>query len=202
MKTVVSFGDEYCFGINSAASLLAEKMNCGFIDKARKDTSNFKIHRDIVKYISDNNIENCFFLIGWTSPKKWDIYWKESYFTLNKKETKYFPTLFNKLSVYYDYLFDEILLNNQWASDIFSVQQIFQNLNIKYFMYNTTEKLKINRYNEPLVKLIDTKFYLDPLNSNLTYTNYVKNKGFVEDNSKEANLFFSDFIFNKIDYKE
>lgn len=202
MKTVVSFGDEYCFGINSAASLLAEKMNFGFIDKARKDTSNFKIHRDIVKYISDNDIKDCFFLIGWTSPKKWDIYWKQSYFTLNEKETNYFPPIFKKLIVYRDYLFDDILVNNQWASDIISIQQIFKNLNVRYFMYNTTEKLKINKYNENLLRMIDTKFYLDPLNSNFTYVNYIKNKGFVENNSKEAKSFFCDFIFDKIVAKE
>lgn len=199
MKTIVSFGDEYCFGISSPAAIVADKMNLSFIDKARNDTSNFKIHRDIVKYISDNDTADCLFIIGWTSPRKFDIYWKESYFTLNEKEQKYFPSLYNKLTAYFDYLLDDYLVHNSWANDIFSVQQMCKHLGIKYYMFNTQKKLLVNQYNQSTVKAIDFKYYLDPLNTNCILTNYLEQKGHnTKYYSNESKRCFGEYLHDRI----
>lgn len=194
---LVCFGDELLSQDDSAAGLLAKKVDLDFVNLAHTDTSNSRIHKSIVKYVINNNTDDCIFLIGWTSPYRLDAEYNNEYFTYRNDRDMYPYMTMNKLHKYDHYLFDRIVISQRWASIVYGVQQVLMAHNIKYFMFNTQKNLEYNTYTEKVIKNLNNKLYYDGINPKSTMIEYLKNAGY-EKLSLSAHDHFARFLSQKL----
>jgi hypothetical protein len=175
----VSFGDEYVVKNDSAPALAAKRLKYDFENLADEDTSNSRIHKKIVqKLINTDDVSDCIFLIGWTSPFRLDAEYNEKYFSYKKDSADYENLLMNKLHKFDHYLFDRIVISQRWVSIVYGVQQLLENKNINYYMYNTQAPLDFNTYTERALRNINHKFYFDAIGVKSTMVNYLSSKGY------------------------
>lgn len=166
---LISFGDEYFIGKDTIPELVAKKLDYHFINCAESETTNSKIHRNIVDFIIDNNnYKDYIFLIGWTDPYKLDAEYEEEYFTYEPARRDYPDMLMNKLHKFDNYLFDKILTSQRFAAIVYGVQQMLENLDINYYMINTTVPVEYNTYTEKVIKNLNHKYYIDLINASKT----------------------------------
>lgn len=194
---LICFGDELLTSSDSAAGLLAKRLDLEFVNLAQLDTSNSRIHKTVVKYIINNNIDNTVFLIGWTSPYRLDAEYNKEYFTYRNDSCSYPYLTMNKLHKYDHYLFDRIVVSQRWASIIYGVQQLLSSHQIKYFMFNTQRHLEYNTYTEKVIRNLNNKLYYDGINSKSTMTEYLKNIGY-KDLSVSAHDEYARFLSQKL----
>lgn len=194
---LVCFGDELLTPDDSAAGLLAKRLDLDFVNLAQLDTSNSRIHKTIVKYIINNNTDNSVFLIGWTSPYRLDAEYNNEYFSYRNDSHNYPNLVMNKLHKYDDYLFDRIVISQRWASILYGVQQMLSCHQIKYFMFNTQHHLEYNTYTEKVIRSLNNKLYYDGINPKSTMTEYLKNIGY-KDLSVSAHDEYARFLSQKL----
>lgn len=194
---LVCFGDELLTPDDSAAGLLAKRLDLDFVNLAQLDTSNSRIHKTIVKYIINNNTDNSVFLIGWTSPYRLDAEYKNEYFSYRNDSHNYPNLVMNKLHKYDHYLFDRIVISQRWASILYGVQQMLSCHQIKYFMFNTQHHLEYNTYTEKVIRSLNNKLYYDGINPKSTMTEYLKNIGY-KDLSVSAHDEYARFLSQKL----
>lgn len=175
---LICFGDELLCRDESAAEILAKRIDIDFVNLAHTDTSNSRIHKTIVKYIINNNTDDCVFLIGWTSPYRLDAEYNNEYFTYRNDRNNYPNSIMNKLHKYDHYLFDRIVISQRWASILYGVQQLLFAHQIKYFMFNTQQHLEYNTYTEKTIRNLNNKLYYDGINPKSTMIEYLKNIGY------------------------
>jgi hypothetical protein len=194
---LVCFGDELLTSNDSAAGLLAKRLDFDFVNLAQLDTSNSRIHKTIVKYIINNNTDNSVFLIGWTSPYRLDAEYNNEYFSYRNDSHNYPNLVMNKLHKYDHYLFDRIVISQRWASILYGVQQMLSCHQIKYFMFNTQHHLEYNTYTEKVIRSLNNKLYYDGINPKSTMTEYLKNIGY-KDLSVSAHDEYARFLSQKL----
>jgi hypothetical protein len=194
---LICFGDELLTPDDSAAGLLAKRLDLDFVNLAQLDTSNSRIHKTIVKYIINNNTDNSVFLIGWTSPYRLDAEYNNEYFSYRNDSHNYPNLVMNKLHKYDHYLFDRIVISQRWASILYGVQQMLSCHQIKYFMFNTQHHLEYNTYTEKVIRSLNNKLYYDGINPKSTMTEYLKNIGY-KDLSVSAHDEYARFLSQKL----
>lgn len=168
---ICSFGDEYIAGDDNVVSKAAEFLDCSYENFAQWDTSNNRIQIEVTKRAIQFGHEDVLFVIGWTDPERLDAEGEEHDFTYRRNENIYPNEYMNKLHPYDDYLFDPILISTKWASQVYGCQQMLENKNIKYFMFNTQKHLYFNKYNEQVIRNFDHKKYYDCINEQSTLKN-------------------------------
>ena len=188
---LVSFGDELTITKNNHIDLLAKQLGMSVVNKGLEDTSNERIFNDVVKFICENNTSEYFFLIGWTSQARQDIFWKDEYFTYRPDKRVYNDNTINGMHRGDEILFNPILNSGQWAAMALSLQQTFEFHDCKYFMYNTQDCIHISDYNEKNIKSLKTTNYHNPLNKSSSM------KYYLEQQSLQSHT-WADFLYRKI----
>lgn len=175
---ILCFGDEYLAKVNSASERAAKRFNVEFENLAEQDTSNSRIHKQIVKtLIKLPNPQEHVFLIGWTSPLRLDAEYEGKYFTYRNDKANYDNILMNKLHKYDHYVFDRIVVSQRWTSIVYGVQQMLESMDVKYYMFNTQTQLDFNSYTEKVLRNLNHKYYFDAIGVKSTMVNYLKAKG-------------------------
>lgn len=177
MKLVI-FGDELLSNRDSAGELLAKRLDIQFDNCAEPDTSNSRIHKQIVKYLIENNPKDTIMLIGWTSPYRIDAEYNSQYFTYRHDRNTYANSVMNKLHKYDNYLFDRVVINQRWASIVYGVQELANSLQCKYYMFNTQHHLEYMSYTEKTIRNLNSKFYFDAINPKNTMKEYLLGLGY------------------------
>lgn len=192
---LVSFGDEYCT-TDTAADLLSQQLGFKFVNHANRLSTNHKIFRDVVKYTVEKNTEDAILLIGWTTPFRRDGEHGGKYFVYSPDCNDYPSKQYKKLHKYDHYLFDEILIHNTWAGLVYGLQEYLQNLDIKYYMYNTQVSLQFNPYTHRILRNLDGKMYNDPINQNSTMIKYLELNGYKNIDAQAQNT-WANFLLQK-----
>ena len=110
---LVSFGDELTITKNNHVDLLAKQLGMSVVNNGLEDTSNQRIFSDVVKFICENNTSEYFFLVGWTSQQRQDIFWKDEYFTYRPDKRVYNDNSINGMHRGDEVLFNPILTSGQ-----------------------------------------------------------------------------------------
>ena len=188
---LVSFGDELTITKNNHVDFLAKQLDMTLVNKGLEDTSNERIFSDVVKFICENNTNEYFFLIGWTSQQRQDICWKDEYFTYRPDKRVYNDNTINGMHRGDEILFNSILTSGQWATMALSLQEMFEFHDCKYFMYNTQDCISVSDYTTKNIKSLKTTTYHNPLNKNSSM------KYYLEQDSLQPQH-WADFLYRKI----
>lgn len=158
---ICSFGDEYIADEDNIVAQAAERLECSYENFAEEDCTNNRIQIEVTKRAIQFGHEDVIFVIGWTDPARLDAEHDGKYFSYQQDKTEYPTTIINKLQRYNDYLFDDLLISQKWAAQVYGVQQLLESKNIKYVMFNIHKNLSFNRYNEKVIRNLDHKKYHD-----------------------------------------
>lgn len=188
---LVSFGDELTITKNNHVDLLAKQLGMSVVNNGLEDTSNQRIFSDVVKFICENNTSEYFFLVGWTSQQRQDIYWKDEYFTYRPDKRVYNDNSINGMHRGDEVLFNPILTSGQWSTMALSLQETFEFHDCKYFMYNTQDCIQISDHNAKNIKSLKTTNYHNPLNKSSSM------KYYLEQQSLQSHT-WADFLYRKI----
>jgi len=191
---LVSFGDELVKG-NAAPKYLADILGYEFCDLAQDDICNQQIFRAVLNYIIDN--QDDFILIGWTHSKRIEIDWKSRQFTYRPNKNDYIDNGINGLHRYDDLLFDDLLLGQHWASEVYTLQQVLEFHKIKYYMYNTQDKIYFHSKTMRNLKALNGRQYHNPINLQSSMLHFLNKEGFKELNDA-AHKRWSEFLYDKI----
>ena len=200
---LVSFGDEVVINkpnlragnCNAAPYFLAEKLNYNFVDCAKVDTCNRQIFKDVIEYSLDAN--NDFLLIGWTHKQRLEINWKEKSYTYRPNVNEYIDNGINSLHRFDDILFNDILLTQHWASEVFTLQQILEHKKIKYYMYNTQDSMCYNKKTKYYIDALSKTHYHNTINIDSSMKYFLQKQKFDVLN-RQAHILWSNFLFDKI----
>jgi len=198
---LVIFGDELLSPKDSAGELLAKRLELPCENCAETDTSNSKIHKNIVKYLIDNDTTDTILLIGWTSPYRLDAEYEGEYFTYRPDRDDYPNLKMNKLHKYDITIFDRIVVNQRWASIVYGIQQLLLAKNIKYYMFNTQCHLEYSTYTEKTIKSFNNKLYFDAINPKNTMKEYLTGLGY-QDLTHSASDEYARFLSKKFRQQE
>lgn len=179
---------------NCFAAKVAKKLNFNYINLAVSGSSNQFIHRKTIEFITNYAVSNedYFFLIGWTSPLRMELrYSDNNHYIYNSladyADKKYVPFTsgidknslldprMKKLTKFVDALFEENLKNNEYATLVYSLQEVLKNNNFKYYMINSCVGIVQNIYNYKIIDKIDKKYFYNPTDDNSAYFNMCKN---------------------------
>ena len=191
---LVSFGDELVKG-DAAPKYLAQTLGYDFCDLAQDDICNQQIFRAVLNYIVSN--KNDFVLIGWTHSKRIEIDWKSKKFTYRPDRKDFIDNGINGLHRYDDILFDDLLLGQHWASEVYTLQQALEYNNVKYYMYNTQDKIYFHQKTMRNLKALNNRQYHNPINLQSSMMHFLKKEGYNELN-QVAHKRWSDFLHDKI----
>ena len=158
---LVNFGDEFCIN-DSAPKMIAKILEYEYDDMSSVLMTNEKLFRDVVTYTVKNDVDDCIFLIGWTTPYRRDNEFAGEYFVYSP-ENKDYPS---------------------------------NRLNIKYYMYNTQEKIEFNEHTGTILRNLNNKQYHNPLNLESTMLHYLKKQGH-NDIGYHAHKEWAQFILQK-----
>lgn len=187
------YNKEHCF-----AGLLNKKYNfTNYYNMGLPGGSNQYIMRGISSFILEHMQpnEDYLFLVGWTSTTRFELRYPDSTSYSHAVHTdlfdkKYIPFSMGtdlklyksgevrRLSGYGPLIFDDEILNNDWATYAYSAQQMFKNHNIKYFMFNTCFELPVTDWNKPVIDALDTEHYFNPTDLDSSMLYWALNKGF------------------------
>lgn len=195
---LVIFGDELLSNRDSAGELLAKRLGIEYDNRAEVDTSNSRIHKNIVKYLIDNDTANTIMLIGWTSPYRLDAEYDSQYFTYRPDKHDYPNLKMNKLHNYDNYIFDSIVINQRWASIVYGVQQLANARQCKYYMFNTQHHLQYSTYTEHTIRNFNSKLYFDAINTKNTMREYLIGLGYKDILSNSACDEYARFLAQKL----
>lgn len=189
---LVSFGDGLIAG-DKAPKILADMLGFEFIDRAKEETSNQTIFRDVIDYITNNNDE-CFILIGWTLGNQREIRWNEKTFIYNENKIDYEDNLVNRLHKYDDVLFDRLLVAQHRASEAYTLQNVLKNKKIKYYMYNTQDCIFFHEKTLKYLKALNGRTYHNPLNKESSMKFFVEKQ-----NDSDHHRVWAEFLHSKIE---
>jgi hypothetical protein len=192
---LINFGDEFCIS-DSAPKTIAKILEYEYVDMSSALMTNEKLFRDVVTYTVENDVDDCIFLIGWTTPYRRDNEFAGEYFVYSPESKNYPSNRFNTLHKYDHYLFDKVLINNTWVGLVYGLQQYLESLNIKYYMYNTQEKIEFNEHTGTILRNLNNKQYHNPLNLESTMLHYLKKQGH-KDIDCHAHKEWAQFILQK-----
>lgn len=176
----------------SFASIVAKELNMHYINLAQNGASNDYIFRNAIKFINQNinHINDYFFLIGWTSALRFELRYKdEDNYVHNKGQyvidSKYVPCspsmwldniqehrMKKLVTKFSDILAEPSMTYDKMATFAWSLQQVFNSLNIDYLMFNAIHSIPVTASTEHLVNNIDTRYFHEPQNDDITFYNY------------------------------
>lgn len=180
----------------SFAATIARHLNFEYINLAQNGASNDYIHRNAIKFVNENisNLNNYYFLIGWTSAWRFELRYRDDEDYVHNKgqhviDAKYVPCSPNMwlgniqesrmkkmVTKYSDILAEPSMMYDRMATYIWSLQQIFKSLNISYYMFNTVHAVPVTPSNQCVANNIDTEFFHEPFDNNVTFYNYTKDQ--------------------------
>lgn len=182
---------------NSFGGLLAEKYKMSHYNLGVPGGSNEYIYRGTIRFINNfmHDIDDYIFLIGWTSTQRMELRYPEQSHYVHKMigdflDQKYIPFTLGtdpklyhtreakELTKFAPLLFYDKLLENDWAMYAYTLQQLFKNRNLKYYMMNTCHDLPVNDTNKLFVDNLDTNFYYNPTDFDSSMLYYALNKGY------------------------
>ena len=190
------FNKQHSFG-----GVLAKKHGINHYSLGVPGGSNQYIYRSTVRFINNfmHNHDDYIFLIGWTSTNRMEMRYPENSPHTHKVigdflDTKYVPfTIGTNPSLYHtnelkqlDKLTPLIFYENQleadWAVYAYTLQHIFRNKNLKYYMFNTCHDLPVNDDNQEIVDKLDTDLYYKPTDFDNSMLYWALNQGFEKTN--------------------
>jgi hypothetical protein len=135
------------------------------------------------------------FLIGWTSTNRIEMRYPDASPHTHKVvgdflDTKYVPfTVGTDPSLYHTkelkeldklcpLIFYENQLESDWAVYAYTLQELFKNQNLKYYMFNTCHDLPVNQDNKEIVQALDTSLYYNPTDFDSSMLYWALNQGF------------------------
>lgn len=171
---LISFGDEHCHG-EKAPKMIAKENQLSFVDNAIPVTTNLSIFKDVVHtVVSIKKPKNYIFLIGWTTSKNIQYRYENKNIVFTKEKYNHEMARYNKLNKFNNYLFEPVLINQQRLALVHATQQLLESKNIKYYMYNISEKIDYNNYTAKGLKNINNKNYHNALSFDSTMLGYIK----------------------------
>lgn len=172
---LVSFGDELVHG-DSAPRLIAKENSLNFVDKSSAGpTSNLQIYKDVIRSVIDiNDVENYIFLIGWTRKDRISYRSKNTDIVFQKDKVDHEIKIYNKLNKFNRYLFEPILVNQQLLALVHATQQVLESKGIRYYMYNTDDKIDYNNKTMISLKSINNKLYHNALSYDSSMKGYLR----------------------------
>lgn len=196
---LMSFGDDLLHGESAPPALAAKKLKVNYIDNTFDNiTNNTAIFKRVVKSVCDiENPEDFVLLIGWTTSDHIELGDNGKPFTYSKNKVKYSNPMYNKLVKFEKYLFEPVLINERRVSYVLGLQELLHSLGIRYYMFNTHDKIEYNDYTEQSVKYINGKYYCDAISSSSTMLGHLKKQN-IKYPSEYANQAWADFICKKL----
>lgn len=206
---------------NCFAAQIARKMNYQYINLSVPGGSNQSILRKLNFFIADNKnkLKNTFFLIGWTSPARFELRYPENssheFITINSwVDKKYIPfthkmdpkLLHTKttkdLTYYSPYLFNLEEFENNWAVYVYSAQKVLESFNLDYYMFNTCFGIEKTKFNYSIINKIDKNYILDLLNTDESLLYWSLNRGYEKTEcwhlKLDAHTAWANYIYEKI----
>lgn len=187
-----TYNKKHCF-----AGLIAKQYNLDYYNLAVPGGSNQYIFRSVSKFLLDyyDTSKDYIFLIGWTSPNRMELRYPEDspYKHITNGDLidlKYIPFTSStaphllhsgevrRMLGYSPLLFNEDLLNSNWASYAYGIQQMCKNKKIKYYMFNTCQELPINDTNKKIIQALDTDYYYNPNDEDSSMLIWGLNQGY------------------------
>lgn len=180
---LVNFGDELVHG-DKSPKRIAKDNSFNFIDKSSVDiTSNSLIYRNVIRTaVEVDKPAEYIFLIGWTKKDRIDYRYDGKEIIFQKNNYNHPIKIYNKLNKFNAYLFEPVLINQQLISLVFSTQQVLKSLGIKYYMYNTADKIDYNNYTMNGLKTLENRFYHNALSYDSSMQGYLAKQGLQKDN--------------------
>lgn len=190
------FNKQHSFG-----GLLAQQHGINHYNLGVPGGSNQYIYRNTIRFINNfmHSHDDYIFLIGWTSTNRIEMRYPENSPHVHKVvgdflDTKYVPfTVGTDIGLYHTkelkeldrlcpLLFYENQLESDWAVYAYTLQNIFKNKNLKYYMFNTCHDLPINDDNRDIVDQLDRIFYYQPTDFDSSMLYWALNRGFEKTN--------------------
>lgn len=186
------FNKQHSFG-----GLLAKQHGINHYNLGFPGGSSQYIYRATIRFINNfmHNHDDYIFLIGWTSTNRIELRYPENSPHVHQVvgdfiDTKYVPfTVGTNTSLYHTkelkeldrlcpLLFYDNQLDSDWAVYAYTLQHIFKNNNLKYYMFNTCHELPANNDNQDIIDKLDTDFYYRPTDFDSSMLHWALNKGF------------------------
>lgn len=186
---------------HSFGGLLAKKYSMNHYSLGVPGGSNQYIYRATIRFINNfmHPHDDYIFLLGWTSTNRIELRYLDNSPYVHKVvgdflDTKYIPftlgtdprlyhtTDLRALSNLSPLLFYEQQLESDWAVYAYTLQQMFKNKKIRYYMFNTCHDLPINDDNRIIVNALDTNFYYNPTDFDSSMLYWALNNGFEKTN--------------------
>jgi len=193
---IVSFGDEHTID-TQIPHYLAARLGLELENHGKEDISNQKIFTDVCKYVCENKTDDLI-LIGWTNAKRMDVEY-DTYFTYRPDKTDYPVNKINELHQSDAYLFNEKVIHGEWAAIACSLQETLKNMKRRFYMYNTQDYIKYNEKTARTVRLLDARYYHNPMNLDSSFTYWADKHNF---KGEQAHKSWARFLHNKINAVE
>lgn len=184
---LVSFGDELCHG-EQAPKLLAKQNGLNFIDKSSaKPTSNLELYKDIIKSsIEILEPEKYIFLIGWTKNDRITYRYDNKDIVFIKNHYNHENRQYDKLNKFNTYLFEPVMITQQRIALTHATQQTLEQKGIKYYMYNTSDRIDYHNICAVTLKNLNNKLFHNSLSYDSSMTGYIKKQGMNLEEGQEA----------------
>jgi hypothetical protein len=142
-----------------------------------------------------NDSDDYIFLIGWTSTNRIEMRYPENSphvhkvvgdfldikyvpFTVGTNPSLYHTTELKQMDKLCPLIFYEDQLATDWAVYAYTLQNLFENKKIKYYMFNTCHDIPITNENKDIVDSLNTDFYYTPTDIDHSMLYWALNKGF------------------------
>jgi hypothetical protein len=103
-------------------------------------------------------------------------------FTIGTNPSLYHTNELKQLDKLTPLIFYENQLEADWAVYAYTLQHIFRNKNLKYYMFNTCHDLPVNDDNQEIVDKLDTDLYYKPTDFDNSMLYWALNQGFEKTN--------------------
>lgn len=182
---------------HSFGGLLANKYNLNHFSLGVPGGSNQYIYRNTIRFINNfmHDNDDYIFLIAWTSTNRIEMRYPENSPHVHKVvgdflDTKYVPFTvgtdprlyltkeLKEMDKLCPLMFYENQLESDWAVYAYTLQKLFSNKKLKYYMFNTCHDLPVNKDNADIVQALDTELYYKPTEFDDSMLYWALNKGF------------------------
>lgn len=165
----------------SYAGVISEIKGYNYINMSTNGASNQYIYRNAIKFITNHMIpgEEYFFLIAWSGWPRFEMRYNDKSglthdsiaefadhqyipFTSQTASKIFKEKSFKKMLNLAPAIFDETMMMDHWSSYAYGLQNIFENKNIKYVMFNTCDEMVRTKNNVGTCNQLNTKKYYSP----------------------------------------
>lgn len=181
----------------SFGGLLAKKYNMSHYCLGVPGGSNEYIYKSTIKFINNfmHDHDDYIFLLGWTSSHRMELRYPESSrhihkvvgdfldqkhipFTSGTNPDLYHTREVKTLRKYAPLIFYGRQLETDWAMYAYTLQNLFANKGLKYYMHNTCFQLERQTRNRVIVDALDDRYYFNPTDKDSSMLYYAFDKGY------------------------